>query len=175
MVAPANIGAEHILVRKPLLEQICLNVYNVLKGDLGDWPGGKGWDQTSISTSVKKKRGSSENDGRSNAYDCSELKFISNCCYTNWCCTNCSHLTWIYLNLPEFTRIFLNIPEFTQIHLILPEFTWIYLNLSEFSLSYWILQKCKWTYQNLPEFTWIHLNLPECTKLYLDLPEFTWI
>ena len=49
------------------------------------------------------KQGSSENDGRSNVYDCSEFKVISNCCYTNCCRTNCGHFTCIYLNLPELT------------------------------------------------------------------------
>ena len=49
------------------------------------------------------KQGSSENDGRSDVYDRSEFKVISNCCYTNCCRTNCGHFTCIYLNLPEFT------------------------------------------------------------------------
>ena len=52
------------------------------------------------------KQGSSENDGRSDVYYCSEFKVISNYCYNNCCCTNCSDFTWfylIYLNLPKFT------------------------------------------------------------------------
>ena len=50
------------------------------------------------------QQGSSENDGRSEIYDRSEFKVISNCCYNNCCCTNCSHF---YLYLPEYTLIFL--------------------------------------------------------------------
>ena len=38
-------------------------------------------------------QGSSENDGRSDVYDCLELKVTSNCCYNKCCRTN----------LPEFT------------------------------------------------------------------------
>ena len=49
------------------------------------------------------EQGSSENDGRSDVYDRSEFKVISNCCYNNCCRTNCSHFTRVYLNLPEFT------------------------------------------------------------------------
>ena len=59
------------------------------------------------------EQGSSENDGRSDVYDCSEFKVISNCCYNNCCHTNCSHFTCIYLNLPKFTWIYLNLPKFT--------------------------------------------------------------
>ena len=47
-----------------------------------------------------KKQGSSENDGRSDVYDRSEFKVISNCSYNNCCRTNCSHF---YLYLPEHT------------------------------------------------------------------------
>ena len=48
MVAPAYIGAEHIIVRKPSLEQVCLNAYNVQKEGAGGLAGNKGWGQASI-------------------------------------------------------------------------------------------------------------------------------
>ena len=57
------------------------------------------------------QQGSSENGGRSDVYDRSELKVISNCCYTNCCCTNCGLLVNLG-KLPEFTRIYLNLLEF---------------------------------------------------------------
>ena len=56
------------------------------------------------------KQGSSENDGRSDVFYCSEFKVISNCCYTNCCRTNCGNC---YLYLPECTCIYLNLPEYT--------------------------------------------------------------
>ena len=56
------------------------------------------------------KQGSSENDGRSDVYDHSEFKVISNWCYTNCCRNNCGHFTCIYLN---FTWIYLYLPKFT--------------------------------------------------------------
>ena len=33
------------------------------------------------------KKGSSENDRRSNVYDRLEFKIVFNCCYPNYCCT----------------------------------------------------------------------------------------
>ena len=57
------------------------------------------------------KQGSSENDGRSDVFDRSEFKVISNCCYNNCCRTNCSSFTCVYLNLSEFTWISLNLPK----------------------------------------------------------------
>ena len=42
---------------------------------------------------VHLKKGSSENDARSDVYDCSEFKVVSNCCYPNCCCTNA--MLWI--------------------------------------------------------------------------------
>ena len=42
---------------------------------------------------IHNKQGSSENDGRSNVYNRSELKVISNCYYTNCCRTTCGNFT----------------------------------------------------------------------------------
>ena len=69
---------------------------------------------------INYKQVSSENEGRSDVYDRSEFKVISNCCYTNCCHTNCGNFyfywpefTWIYLNLCEFNLNYLNLPKFT--------------------------------------------------------------
>ena len=77
---------------------------------------------------VNYKQGSSENDVTSDVCDRSELKVISNCCYTNCCRTNCNNF---YFYWPEFTWIYLNLCEFTLINLNLPKFTLIYINLPE--------------------------------------------
>ena len=37
------------------------------------------------------KQGSSENDGRSDVYDRSEFKVVSNCCYSNCGHANCGN------------------------------------------------------------------------------------
>ena len=57
--------------------------------------------------------GAQENDGGSDVYDCSEFKVVSNCCYTNCCCTNFGNFTGIDWNLPEFTLYYLNLTQFT--------------------------------------------------------------
>ena len=102
---------------------------------------------------------------RSDVYDHSEFKVISQCCYTNCCypncsCTNCDHFTWIYLSLPVFTCIYLNLPVFTWIHPNLHKFTWIYLNLPEFT----------WIYRNGPEWTWIYFG--SLGLILVDLGDF---
>ena len=102
------------------------------------------------------KQGSSENDDRSDVYDHSEFKVISNCCYNNCCRTHCGHFTCI----PKFTWTYLNLPEYNLICQNMPEFTWtyrIYHILSEFILIYMILPEFTWIYLNLPKFTWIYL------------------
>ena len=122
---------------------------------------------------IVNKQGSSENDGISNVYDSSELKVISNCCYTNCCFPNCCHtnfgnVTWIYLFFSEFTIIHLILPKFlwfTRSYQCLPEFTLIYLNLSKYD----------WIYLFLPVFICIYLNLPALTCTYIILPQYTWI
>ena len=47
------------------------------------------------------QQGSSDKDGRSNVYGCSEIKIVSNCCYPNSCRTNCSH----FVNVGRFKSI----------------------------------------------------------------------
>ena len=47
------------------------------------------------------KQGSSENDWRSDLYDCLEFKIVSNCCYPNCCRTNCGN----FVNFGNFPSI----------------------------------------------------------------------
>ena len=93
------------------------------------------------------KQGSSENDGRSDVYDCSEFKIVSNCGYPNRSRTYFGNFANLG-NIPEYTaRIYLNLPEFTWNYLKLPNFTLTNLNLPNFTM-------------NLPDFTWFYLNFP---------------